>query len=82
VMFTAFSLFLAAGLAIYTLTNSALSILQQTVINRIDRKLHGPVVPVEAKAETKADRKRDQKADQKAEKKGDQKAEKAPEKSK
>jgi YidC/Oxa1 family membrane protein insertase len=40
-MFTAFSLFLAAGLAIYTLTNSLLSILQQVVINRIDRKLHG-----------------------------------------
>jgi YidC/Oxa1 family membrane protein insertase len=42
VMFTAFSLFLAAGLALYTLTNSLLTILQQTVINRIDRKLHGP----------------------------------------
>jgi YidC/Oxa1 family membrane protein insertase len=38
VMFTAFSLFLAAGLAIYTLTNSALSILQQVVVNRMDRK--------------------------------------------
>ncbi len=39
VMFTAFSLFLAAGLAIYTLTNSLLSILQQVVVNRMDKKL-------------------------------------------
>jgi YidC/Oxa1 family membrane protein insertase len=38
VMFTAFSLFLAAGLAIYTLTNSALSILQQVLVNRMDKK--------------------------------------------
>jgi YidC/Oxa1 family membrane protein insertase len=38
VMFTAFSLFLAAGLAIYTLTNSALSILQQVIVNRMDRR--------------------------------------------
>ncbi|HEY0705939.1 MAG TPA: membrane protein insertase YidC [Polyangia bacterium] len=42
-MFTAFSLFLAAGLAIYTLTNSALSIVQQIVINRMDVKRHGPL---------------------------------------
>jgi YidC/Oxa1 family membrane protein insertase len=39
VIFTTFSLFLAAGLAIYTLTNSALSILQQVVVNRMDAKL-------------------------------------------
>jgi YidC/Oxa1 family membrane protein insertase len=45
-MFTAFSLFLAAGLAIYTLTNSALSILQQIVINRMDVKRHGPLAPL------------------------------------
>ncbi|HEY0714285.1 MAG TPA: membrane protein insertase YidC, partial [Polyangia bacterium] len=42
-MFTAFSLFLAAGLAIYTLTNSLLSIVQQVVINRMDEKQHGPM---------------------------------------
>ena len=38
VMFTAFSLFLAAGLAIYTLTNSLLSIVQQVLVNRMDRR--------------------------------------------
>jgi YidC/Oxa1 family membrane protein insertase len=38
VMFTAFSLFLAAGLAVYTLTNSLLSILQQIYVNHLDRK--------------------------------------------
>jgi YidC/Oxa1 family membrane protein insertase len=35
VMFTAFSLFLPAGLALYTLTNSLLAILQQVLVNRI-----------------------------------------------
>ncbi len=38
IMFTGFSLFLPAGLAIYTLTNSLLAILQQVLINRLDRK--------------------------------------------
>jgi YidC/Oxa1 family membrane protein insertase len=39
VMFTAFSLFLPAGLAIYTLTNSLLAILHQVLINRWDKKM-------------------------------------------
>jgi YidC/Oxa1 family membrane protein insertase len=39
VMFTLFSLFLPAGLAIYTLTNSLLAILHQMFINRWDKKM-------------------------------------------
>lgn len=35
VMFTAFSLFLPAGLALYTLTNSLLTIAQQVIVNRL-----------------------------------------------
>jgi membrane protein insertase Oxa1/YidC/SpoIIIJ len=38
-MFTAFSLFLPAGLAIYTLTNSLLAILQQTYVNSMDSRI-------------------------------------------
>jgi YidC/Oxa1 family membrane protein insertase len=41
VMFTVFSLFLPAGLAIYTLTSYLIGILQQLYINHVDRKLHG-----------------------------------------
>jgi membrane protein insertase Oxa1/YidC/SpoIIIJ len=47
VMFTAFTLFLPAGLAIYTLTNSLLAILQQLLVNHLDRKA-GPLKPVKA----------------------------------
>ena len=52
VMFTAFSLFLPAGLAIYTLTNSLLAILHQVLVNRSgrqetppkgDRQAHGVI---------------------------------------
>ena len=46
VMFTVFSLFLPAGLAIYTLTSYLIGILQQLYINHLDRKLHG--APVKA----------------------------------
>lgn len=37
VMFTGFSLFLPAGLALYTLTNSLLTMLQQFVVNKMDK---------------------------------------------
>ncbi len=39
IMFTAFSLFLPAGLALYTLTNSLLAIVHQLFVNRLDKKL-------------------------------------------
>lgn len=38
VMFTVFSLFLPAGLAIYTLTSYLLGIVQQLYVNRLDRR--------------------------------------------
>jgi YidC/Oxa1 family membrane protein insertase len=38
VMFTAFSLFLPAGLAIYMLTSYLIGIVQQLYINHLDRK--------------------------------------------
>lgn len=38
VMFTAFSLFLPAGLAIYMLTSYLIGILQQLYVNHLDRK--------------------------------------------
>jgi YidC/Oxa1 family membrane protein insertase len=41
IMFTAFSLFLPAGLAIYTLTNSLLAIAHQLFVNRLDARM-GP----------------------------------------
>jgi YidC/Oxa1 family membrane protein insertase len=41
IMFTAFSLFLPAGLAIYTLTSYLIGILQQLYINHLDRKATG-----------------------------------------
>jgi YidC/Oxa1 family membrane protein insertase len=43
IMFTVFSLFLPAGLAIYTLTSYLLGILQQLYINHLDRKSSGGV---------------------------------------
>jgi YidC/Oxa1 family membrane protein insertase len=45
-MFTGFSLFLPAGLAVYTLTSYLLGILQQLYINHLDRKISG--TPVKA----------------------------------
>jgi YidC/Oxa1 family membrane protein insertase len=39
IMFTAFSLFLPAGLALYTLTNSLLAIAQQLLVNHLDKKM-------------------------------------------
>lgn len=51
VMFTAFSLFLPSGLAIYTLTSYTLGILHQILVNRLDqRAAGGPLKPVRAKA--------------------------------
>jgi YidC/Oxa1 family membrane protein insertase len=47
IMFTVFSLFLPAGLAIYTLTSYLIGIAQQLYVNHLDRK-SGPVVPVKA----------------------------------
>jgi membrane protein insertase Oxa1/YidC/SpoIIIJ len=38
VMFTAFSLFLPSGLALYMLTSYLIGILQQLYVNRLDRK--------------------------------------------
>jgi YidC/Oxa1 family membrane protein insertase len=39
IMFTAFSLFLPAGLALYTLTNSLLAIVHQLFVNHLDKKM-------------------------------------------
>jgi YidC/Oxa1 family membrane protein insertase len=47
IMFTVFSLFLPAGLAIYTLTSYLIGILQQLYVNYLDRKSGAPV-PVKA----------------------------------
>ncbi len=38
IMFTAFSLFLPAGLAVYTLTSYLIGILQQLLVNHLDRR--------------------------------------------
>jgi len=45
VMFTGFSLFLPAGLSIYTLTSYLIGILQQIYVNRLYRVPPRPVVP-------------------------------------
>src|SRR6185295_3051210 len=42
VMFTAFSLFLPAGLAVYMLTSYLIGILQQLWVNHVDRKANPP----------------------------------------
>jgi YidC/Oxa1 family membrane protein insertase len=42
VMFTGFSLFLPAGLALYTLTNSLLAIIHQLVVNRMADRMAEP----------------------------------------
>jgi YidC/Oxa1 family membrane protein insertase len=47
VMFTGFSLFLPAGLALYTLTNSLLAIAQQFLVNHLDRR--APATPAPAR---------------------------------
>jgi YidC/Oxa1 family membrane protein insertase len=39
IMFTGFSLFLPAGLAVYTFTNCVLGILQQLLVNTMDRRM-------------------------------------------
>ena len=49
VMFTAFSLVLPSGLAVYMLTSYLIGILQQLWVNHLDRKANGPA-PVPAKA--------------------------------
>lgn len=46
IMFTAFSLMLPSGLAIYMLTSYLIGIGQQLWVNRIDRKVHGPMPTV------------------------------------
>jgi membrane protein insertase Oxa1/YidC/SpoIIIJ len=46
IMFTGLSLFLPAGLAIYTLTSYLIGILQQLFVNYLDRK-HNPPPPSE-----------------------------------
>ena len=54
IMFTAFSLFLPAGLAIYTLTNSLLAILHQVWVNRLDAQMAAAPVPLPASAKPRA----------------------------
>jgi len=41
IMFTAFSLVLPSGLALYMLTSYLIGILQQLYVNRVDRKAGG-----------------------------------------
>lgn len=48
IMFTVFSLFLPAGLAIYTLTSYLIGILQQLLVNYLDRRSSGGAVPAKA----------------------------------
>jgi YidC/Oxa1 family membrane protein insertase len=51
IMFTVFSLFLPAGLAIYTLTSYLIGILQQLLVNWMDRRREGGSgAPAKAKA--------------------------------
>jgi YidC/Oxa1 family membrane protein insertase len=51
IMFTVFSLFLPAGLAIYTLTSYLIGILQQLLVNYMDRRREGGgAAPVPSKA--------------------------------
>jgi YidC/Oxa1 family membrane protein insertase len=42
IMFTAFSLVLPSGLAVYMLTSYLIGILQQLYVNHVDRKSHAP----------------------------------------
>jgi len=48
IMFTAFSLVLPSGLAVYMLTSYMIGILQQLWVNHLDRKAHGTAVPAKA----------------------------------
>ncbi len=50
VMFTAFSLFLPAGLAVYTLTSYLIGILQQLWVNHLDRRANPPATGRAARA--------------------------------
>jgi YidC/Oxa1 family membrane protein insertase len=49
-MFTVFSLFLPAGLAVYTLTSYLIGILQQLLVNWMDKRREGAGAPAKAKA--------------------------------
>ena len=49
IMFTVFSLFLPAGLAIYTLTSYLIGILQQLLVNWMDRRREAGRAPAKAK---------------------------------
>jgi YidC/Oxa1 family membrane protein insertase len=49
IMFTVFSLFLPAGLAIYTLTSYLIGILQQLLVNWLDKRREGGGTPAKAK---------------------------------
>jgi membrane protein insertase Oxa1/YidC/SpoIIIJ len=67
VMFTGFSLFLPAGLAIYTLTNSLLAILHQVVVNNMDKRMaaaagEGQLSHAEKKAQKRAQKEADKKS--------------------
>jgi YidC/Oxa1 family membrane protein insertase len=48
VMFTGFSLFLPAGLSIYTLTSYLIGIVQQLIVNRMFRHQHASATPAKA----------------------------------
>jgi len=52
IMFTAFSLVLPSGLAVYMLTSYLIGIFQQLWINHLDRKHNGPQIsnPAPSKA--------------------------------
>jgi YidC/Oxa1 family membrane protein insertase len=50
IMFTAFSLFLPAGLAVYTLTSYLIGILQQLLVNWMDKRREAAAGPAKAKA--------------------------------
>jgi YidC/Oxa1 family membrane protein insertase len=49
IMFTAFSLFLPAGLAVYTLTSYLIGILQQLLVNWMDKRREAAAGPAKAK---------------------------------
>jgi YidC/Oxa1 family membrane protein insertase len=64
VMFTGFSLFLPAGLAIYTLTSYLLGIVHQLLVNHLDKKA-GPLVPIDPRP-PRPDKHQDKKPDKAA----------------
>jgi YidC/Oxa1 family membrane protein insertase len=69
VMFTGFSLFLPAGLAIYTLTNSLLAILHQLLVNRIDKRQAAAAENMTSAAEKKAQKRAQKDSEKNADKK-------------